>query len=106
MYELCALYWSAMIPCNGGTMAPPKIIMINRDEPLLVCSPKPPIDNEKIHGHITEQNNPPLIKDNNATLPVLNNPTSIITTAALARYNRVRAASSPEMMKRKMANKT
>ena len=58
-------------------MAPPKIIIIKKEEPWEVYFPNPSIDRAKIQGHIIEQNNPPLINANNATYPLENKPTSI-----------------------------
>ena len=68
---------SASLPCNGGIIAPPKIIIIKNAEPWEVYLPKPAILNVKIHGHIIEQNNPPDKNANNAKFPVVNKPISI-----------------------------
>ena len=58
-------------------MAPPKIIITKNEDPWDVYLPKPVMLNEKIQGHIIEQKRPPLIKANNATVPVENSPISI-----------------------------
>ena len=64
---------SAIFPCNGGIIAPPKIIITRKEEPCEVYFPKPVILSEKIQGHIIEQNKPPLMKENSAISPVENN---------------------------------
>lgn len=53
---------SANLPCNGGMIAPPKIIITKNAEPCVWYFPNPPSANEKIHGHMMEQNKPPLKK--------------------------------------------
>ena len=50
---------SAILPCIGGIIAPPKIIIIKNADPCDVYFFNPEILNEKMHGHIIEQNNPP-----------------------------------------------
>lgn len=66
-------------------MAPPKIIITNNDDAWLVYFPRPFIANVKIQGHMTEQNKPPLKKQNSATVPEVNKPRVIINTAQSAR---------------------
>ena len=68
---------SANLPCNGGIIAPPRIIIIKKEDPCEVYLPNPLILKSKIQGHIIEQNNPPLINENNATYPLENNPVNI-----------------------------
>ena len=51
--------------------------MIKNAEPCEVYFPKPLMLNTKMHGHMMEQNSPPLRKANNATSPVVNRPNSI-----------------------------
>ena len=71
---------SAILPCNGGMIEPPRIIMIKNAEPWLVYFPNPVIDNEKIEGHIIEQHNPPLMNAKVATVPVVHKPVSMNNT--------------------------
>ena len=61
-YERWMLFiTSARYPWNGGMSAPPRIIMIRNVEPWLVYFPSPATESEKMQGHITEQNSPPLM---------------------------------------------
>ena len=90
---------STKIPWKGGIKAPPKIIMINNDEPWLVYFPKPLMAKAKIQGHITEQNKPPLIKEYSAKLPVLTKPIIIMAQAVKLNIIKVRAGLSPEKIK-------
>ena len=48
------------LPCIGGIIAPPKIIITKKPEPCAWYLPKPANDKEKIQGHIIEQNKPTL----------------------------------------------
>ena len=50
---------SASLPCIGGIIPPPKIIMIKNADPCAVYLPSPIIDKEKIELHIIEQASPP-----------------------------------------------
>src|SRR5476651_2141789 len=85
MYEKCRplmpgitlLLPSAILPCNGGMMAPPNIIIIKNADPWLVYFPKPVMDSAKMDGHIIEQHKPPLMKEKVAKRPVVNKPVSI-----------------------------
>ena len=61
-------------------MAPPKIIITKNDEPWDVYFPKPVILKENIHGHMIEQNKPPVRKANNAISPDPNIPINIAIT--------------------------
>ena len=79
-YESCIVKISANFPCTGGIIAPPKIIIIKNDEPCEVYFPIPLILNEKIQGHIIEQNKPPVKNANNAILPEANTPINIAIT--------------------------
>jgi len=63
---------SQIAPCIGGMIAPPRIIMMRNADPWLVYLPSPAIAREKIHGHITEQKSPPLMKANIAVSPSVN----------------------------------
>ena len=85
---------SEIYPCYGGISAPPSIIMINNEEPWVVYFPNPARDKEKMQGHITEQNNPPLMKEYTASLPSVNKPIIIITPAIDANNIIVRAGFS------------
>ena len=69
------------LPCNGGIIAPPIIIIINNEEPCVVYLPKPAIAKLNIQGHITLQNNPALMKEYKAISPEVNKPTIIIIVA-------------------------
>ena len=62
IYEECIFHISAIMPWTGGMIAPPNIIIIKNEDPWDVYSFRPAMLNEKIHGHIIEQNNPPLKK--------------------------------------------
>ena len=53
---------SANFPCIGGIIPPPKIIIIKNAEPCVVYFPSPATDKLNMHGHIIEQNKPPLKK--------------------------------------------
>ena len=68
---------SAILPCNGGIIAPPNIIITKKEEPCDVYLPKPLILNANIEGHIIEQKSPPVNKANKATDPEENNPIKI-----------------------------
>src|SRR4051812_19734488 len=105
MYEKCVhdmpkiplpltLSTSHIKPCKGGIAAPPAIIIISKEEPCDVYFPSPAMDKEKMQGHITEQNNPPLIKEYKAILPEVNNPISIIKAAMLPNNIMVKAGFS------------
>lgn len=72
---------SAINPCKGGINAPPKIIMMSKEEACDVYFPNPAMESEKMQGHMTEQNNPPLMKLYKAIFPELNIPTNIISAA-------------------------
>ncbi len=60
---------SANLPCKGGIIAPPKIIITKKAEPWAVYLPRPVRLKVKIHGHIIEQNKPPDSKAYSAKLP-------------------------------------
>ena len=53
---------SESFPCNGGMIAPPKIIITKNADPCDWYLPNPANESEKIHGHMMEQNNPALKK--------------------------------------------
>ena len=72
---------SPMAPCNGGIIAPPKIIMIKNAEPWLVYFPNPPTPKENIQGHITEQQRPPAINEYTEINPLVNTPINIAAVA-------------------------
>ncbi len=86
--ECCVV--SANIPCTGGIMEPPNIIIIKNAEPWLVYFPKPATAKAKIDGHIMEQHKPPLIKANKPIRPVVNNPTTIANTPNKPKIVKVR----------------
>ena len=60
---------SANFPCNGGIIAPPKIIIIKKADPCEVYFPNPEMLKVKIQGHIIEQNKPPESNAYNANCP-------------------------------------
>jgi hypothetical protein len=74
MYDWWIPLVSASIPCTGGIIEPPNIIIIKNADPWLVYLPKPVTDNEKIDGHMIEQHKPPLINANMAIIPVVIKP--------------------------------
>src|ERR1700759_3229172 len=98
MYEKCrplmpgitSLLPSAILPCNGGIIEPPRIIIIKNAEPWLVYFPKPVIDKANIEGHMMEQQRPPLMNENVATLPVVNKPISMKITPNIPNTDTVR----------------
>lgn len=49
---------SANKPCNGGSNAPPTIIIISMEEAEAVCLPKPSIDRVNTFPHIIELKRP------------------------------------------------
>ncbi len=61
----------------GGMNAPPKIIMIKKPDAWLVYFPKPAVANEKMQGHMIEQNKPPVKNAYTLSVPVLSNPMSM-----------------------------
>ena len=65
---------SANLPCKGGIIAPPKIIIIKNAEPWAVYFPRPVRLKVNMHGHIIEQNKPPESKAYNAKLPEVKTP--------------------------------
>ena len=67
---------SAIRPCTGGTKAPPKIAITNKEDPVEVKSPNPFIAEVKITGHITELNKPTATMVNSAKLPSVNTPSN------------------------------
>ena len=52
-----------------------------REDPWFVYLPNPAIAKLKMQGHITEQNNPPLINEYKARSPEVRIPTTIINAA-------------------------
>ena len=68
------MFISANFPWIRGIIAPPKIIIIKKDEPWEVYFFKSYILIAKIHGHIIEQKRPPLIIENKAIFPVDSKP--------------------------------
>ena len=89
IYEKWILNTSAILPCIGGIIAPPKIIIIRNDDPWEVYFFKPVILNEKIHGHMMEQNNPPHKNAYILTSPVLKIPYIIEIVAKQLKINSV-----------------
>ena len=85
---------SAILPCNGGIIAPPNIIITKKEEPCDVYFPKPLILNANIDGHIIEQNSPPLKNANNAIWPLENNPISTEITPSRPNILSVKAGFS------------
>ena|ERR1017187_6359809 len=75
---MCASQLSTIRPCNGGIQAPPNIIITSNEEPCVVYFPSPAMARVKMQGHITEQNSPPLINENRASVPLVNRPSIII----------------------------
>ena len=59
--------------------------------------------NEKIQGHIIEQKRPPLIKANNATVPVENSPISIAANPIILNILSVAIADVAGLVKTKSA---
>ena len=62
---------SATPPTSKGTMAPPKIIITNSEEPCEVFFPKPSIASVKIFDHMIELNNPKPIIAQNVIMPAV-----------------------------------
>jgi len=88
---------SASLPCIGGIIEPPKIIIIKNAEPCVVYFPSPAIDKAKIAGHIIEQNNPPLKNAYIETIPVVNKPISIAIIPSVAKSKSVFAGFCSEI---------
>lgn len=85
---------SANFPCNGGIIAPPKIIITKKELPCEVYFPKSCILKAKMEGHIIEQHKPPLKKANSAILPEVNNPINIAITPKKPNIFKVNAGRS------------
>lgn len=62
---------SASTPCKGGSIAPPRIIIIRMEEASAVLSFKPSIAKVKTFDHIMELNNPMDSNDHSAILPAV-----------------------------------
>ena len=105
-YDSCIPYISANLPCKGGIIAPPNIIITRNEEPWEVYFPRPLILRAKIEGHIIEQNNPPLKNANNAKLPDENNPTITDKTPKSPKILRVNAGFSLPIKKPPICNAT
>ena len=82
---------SLNFPCNGGIIAPPKIIIIKNAEPCAWYFPKPPNESEKIQGHMMEQNNPTLHKAYTETIPTVVNPITVAINPNKLNIIKVRA---------------
>src|ERR1700744_2109516 len=78
--EMVLFELSANTPCIGGIIEPPKIIIINKDEPWPVYFPKPAMAKEKIEGHMIEQHKPPLTIANKPKVPVVHKPNIMVPT--------------------------
>merc|ERR1712078_817646 len=76
-YDVIIPNISASFPCNGGIIAPPRIIITKKEEPCDVYFPKPVMLKENIQGHIIEQNKPPVKNANKAIFPDPNIPINI-----------------------------
>lgn len=82
---------SANIPCNGGIKAPPRIIIIKKPEAWLVYFPNPAVANEKMQGHMIEQNKPPLKNEYTLIWPMVIKPINIATVPRIPKIIRVKA---------------
>jgi hypothetical protein len=63
--------------------------MIKNEDPSLVYFPSPATAKENIHGHMIEQNKPPLMKAYVAVRPVVSIPIIIAIAARTDRVNNV-----------------
>ena len=80
---------SANFPCNGGIIAPPKIIIIKKADPCEVYFPNPEMLKVKIQGHIIEQNKPPESNAYNANCPDAKMPMRTPTTPKVLKIFKV-----------------
>src|ERR1019366_3474758 len=70
MNETCKLFVaSAIAPCNGGRIAPPRIAITNSDDTWLFKTPVPSSASENVFDQPMEVNKPTATTHHIATLP-------------------------------------